>query len=255
MRIDAAMELPREVPGLRYMAQVAVALAALLLLGVIAYGAKALGDAQPRLARVAVAGPFEAVPAAAVERVLKPFVGRPLLAVDLIAAQKAVAALPWVARARVQRRWPDALQVRIWEREAFARWNQDALLDTQAEMFVPPAADQPAGLPALSGPPGRERLVMDAYTRLGEPLASSPLALAGLALDERGEWTATTRSGVELRLGLEPPQSKLPMLTGAVMQTLSERIADVRYVDLRYTNGFAVGWRAPGDAAAGGENG
>ena len=83
----------------------------------------------------------------------------------------------------------------------------------------------------------------DAYQRLSTALAATPLALSGLSLDARGEWTAQTYAGVELRLGQGAPDEHVAVLTGSASRALSTRWREVAYVDLRYTNGFSVGWK------------
>lgn len=51
--------------------------------------------------------------------------GEPLLTYDLKAAQARLAELPWVLEARVERRLPDALYVRLVERKPMALWQHD----------------------------------------------------------------------------------------------------------------------------------
>lgn len=51
--------------------------------------------------------------------------GEPLLTYDVKAAQERLAGLPWVLEARVERRLPDALYVRLVERKPMALWQHD----------------------------------------------------------------------------------------------------------------------------------
>jgi len=147
------------------------------------------------------------------------------------------------------------LTVRLWEREPYARWNDTALIDIGAVTFTPETAALSQTLPQLGGAPGHEREVMETYRRLSGALASTPFALTGLKLDPRGEWYARTWGDIELRLGPGQPDDKLNTIAGAVTQTLAGRLDEVLYVDLRYTNGFAVGWRQPAAAQGGKTNG
>lgn len=228
------LRLPRWLPGLG----LAVLATGLLML--------ALQWQQPMLSRLQIEGHFDRVTPESVRQVTATHLAQGFFSVDLEAIRNDVAALPWVARARVERVWPTGVRVRVWEREAYARWNADALLDTGSVAFTPAPGDLPeslaAKLPRLSGTAGNEKLVIETYRRLSQALAETPLALSGLQLDARGEWTAQTRRGVELRLGAGDAAEKLPVLTGALPASLGERLADVAYVDLRYTNGFAIGW-------------
>jgi cell division protein FtsQ len=228
------LRLPRWLPGLGF----AVLAIALLML--------ALQWRQPMLSRLQIEGHFDRVTPESVRQATEAHLAKGFFSVDLEAIRNDVAALPWVSRARVERVWPTGVRVRVWEREAYARWNADSLLDTGSVSFTPAAGDLPedavAQLPKLAGTAGNEKLVVETYRTLSQALAETPLALSGLQLDARGEWTAQTRRGVELRLGAGDAAEKLPVLLGALPASLGERLADVAYVDLRYTNGFAIGW-------------
>lgn len=175
--------------------------------------------------------------------------GAPLFSVELDGVRDRVEALPWVARARVARVWPDRIAVRVWEREPVARWGETGLVDTQGQPFTPIAADLPDGLPRLAGPDARAGEVLAAYDRLSAVLRGSDFAPAGLRLDARGAWTLVASDGIELRLGEDDPISKTGLILGAVSRTLAGKLGEVAYIDLRYPNGFAVG-PAPAPAPA-----
>jgi cell division protein FtsQ len=213
------------------------------------------------LTQLQVRGPLERVHPEDVRAAVHDQLETSFFAVDVGQVREAVDKLPWVRSSSVERVWPGALSVRVWERDAFARWNEDSLLDTDAHAFTPRAADIPTGLPQLGGVAGHEAEVKAAWKRMSEPLAGTALALTGLSMDARGEWTGHAANGVELRLGTDAPDRHLALLTGVVQRELGGRWADVQYIDLRYTNGFAVGWAKPqanapgsGGAAKSGRN-
>lgn len=224
-------------------------LAPVLPVLVLAAGLAALPvPARRTVEHLQLQGTFQRLGPEAVRRALAPNLSRALLEIDIDVVRRDLAALPWAARVRVERRWPATLEVRVWERSPFARWNDAALLDRDGEVFQPAADEIPDGLPRLSGPPGTEAVVMATFQHLADRLADTPLALSGLRLDARGDWTVFGGPGVELRLGREAPEQRLPIITGALLPQLATRLAEVAYVDLRYSNGFAVGWRDPGPA-------
>lgn len=67
---------------------------------------------------------------------------------------------PWVERARVTRHWPDAVSVRVWEREPQARSNRspDAVVWADDGTVLPGASEsERADLPVVEGW-GRDRL-------------------------------------------------------------------------------------------------
>src|ERR1700681_2744336 len=83
---------------------------------------------QP-IQRVAISGSFQRVSPGDIERAVKDKVRtQGLVSVDLEAVKRAVASLPWVDTASVQRSWPRALQVTVVEQIAAARWGENGLL-------------------------------------------------------------------------------------------------------------------------------
>jgi cell division protein FtsQ len=54
--------------------------------------------------------------------------GDPILGLDVAEARRALEALPWVARARVERRLPETVQVRLTERTPLALWQHQGRL-------------------------------------------------------------------------------------------------------------------------------
>lgn len=162
---------------------------------------------------------------------------------DLEDLRQRVEALPWVASARVSRIWPDTLAVRVVERSPYARWGEGRMIDSNSQIFAPDADEIPADLPLLSAPPGHEAEAAAVYEQLRLRLAGSAFAPAGLALDARGEWRMSTATGIELRLGQGDPRERLALIFGSVSATLASQLDRVAYVDLRYSNGFSVGWK------------
>lgn len=163
---------------------------------------------------------------------------------DLARVKAAVEALPWVAHARVERTWPAAVRVHVWEHKAIARWGGQALLSDNDVVFTPATIDADlAGLPRLDGPAGQQTAVRQAFEALRSKLADTPFAPAQLAQSLRGEWTAVTADGIELRLGRGAPTDAVGVLAGPARTALEGRLQEVTYVDLHYFNGFAVGWR------------
>lgn len=213
------------------------------LLAVVLGGWLLLRSGSEQVTQLQIEGPLQRVSSGDVKRALDPLLQTHFLSLELDQARARLSALPWVSRARVERVWPGTLRVVVWEREPFARWNEDQVIDVDGEVFKPAPHEVPAGLVQLGGAPGSEREVMDGYRRLRDQLATTPFALLSLRQDARGEWTARTVGGVELRFGRGVPDDKLPMLLGAALAKLREQLLQVEHVDLRYTNGFAVGWR------------
>jgi len=154
-----------------------------------------------------------------------------------------VQALDWVDRANVGRQWPDTLIVRVTEHQAAARWGASALLNVRGELFTEQSQHQFPELPSLAGPSGSERDVARRYLAVRGKLAEADLTLESLELDERGSWRLVLGGGQEIRLGRRDIDERLYRFFDIVAPALAAQLGRVEYLDLRYTNGFAVGWR------------
>jgi cell division protein FtsQ len=222
------------------------ALIAAALYGVLT-GATLLFDQPVR--KLVVEGTFQRVSAIHVEDVVASGLGRGFLSLDLGALREQVQTLDWVDRVNVGRVWPDTLVVRLTEHKAAARWGEDGLLNVRGELFTEHAQYAFPELPSLAGPDGSEQEVAKRYLAVRGRLAEADLTLARLGLDERGAWTLVLGGGQEIRLGRRDIDERLLRFFDVVAPALAAELNRVSYVDLRYTNGFAVGWRNQGGAA------
>ena len=209
--------------------------------GAVVAGLFAMLD-QP-LGAVEVEGPFQRVLAVDAERVLQPFVGEGFLSTRLAEVRAAVEALAWVDRARVKREWPNGLYVIVTEHVAAARWGDEGLLNTRGELFISNAERLPPELPQLNGPDGSEWRVAQRYLEVRGPLIEAGYTLSGVTLDNRGSWRLMLDSALEVRLGRDHTDKRLTQFIEVAAPLIHARRNEVGYVDMRYTNGFAIGWR------------
>lgn len=154
--------------------------------------------------------------------------------------------LSWVRRAEVRRRWPDALELRIEEHVAEARWQQadggeSRLVNRQGEVF---AAASDAGLPLFSGPEGSAAQVLARYREFVPLLASLGRQPQSLSLSPRQAWQLKLDDGLVLDLGREQSAAqageRLQRFVDAYPQAARRLGGRAEVIDLRYPNGFAL---------------
>lgn len=196
---------------------------------------------------VDVEGPFQRVPPPQVEAAVARYLQGGFLSADLRSLRAGLEAIAWVDRVVVQRQWPNGLRVSVTEQHAAARWGRSGLLNTRGELFIETARHVPPELPQLSGPDGSEWQVAQRYLGLRAQLLVVGFDLAAVSLDARGAWGLTLANGVEVRLGRESVDERLQRFVGVVMPSLAQRLGSIEYVDMRYSNGFAIGWINPVD--------
>jgi len=194
---------------------------------------------------VEVSGQFQRVAPVQIEEAVAPFRSAGFLSVDLDALRAAIEGIAWVDRARVERRWPNAVRVLITEHVAAARWGEDGLMNTRGELFLRSARHVPPELPQLEGPPGTESQVAKLYLETYPRLLEVGLRLSKVELDARGAWELNLSNGVRVRLGRQSVHARLERFIEVASPILAARGSEVGYVDLRYSNGFSVGWSTP----------
>lgn len=228
----------------------AIALVALPVVGLLRGWFAA--DRWP-VTQLTVQAEFKHVSAEEIRAAVLPRLGKGFFALDLDAVQKAVAALPWVESVEARKHWPDTLQLRVYERQPFARWNDKQLISRQGRVFDVPDAGDLVALPDLQGPDARLAEVVSFYAEASKAFAGAHLRINGVALTERGSWSVTTSGGARIVIGdREQAGRRLHRFLEVYPQLIAGHADGFVYADLRYTNGFAVRWPDAAGANAGG---
>ncbi len=210
--------------------------------------------------QVTMEGAFRRVSYGQIEAVLRDELPAGFLSADLGVLRERIESVDWVDVARVRRLWPDGILVTVTEHVAVARWGEDALLNARGEVFIDDARHPPAELPRLSGPPGSEDEVSQHHLDYSRQLDALGLQVLALAVDARGAWTVRVRGAsgtpVEVRLGRSDPDARLRRFAESASALVRRSGERIEYVDMRYGNGFAVGWHASNVAESdGGQRG
>jgi cell division protein FtsQ len=200
--------------------------------------------AGPKLTTLTLSGHLVHVDPAAVQRAVIPELGSGFFNTHVDRIGAAVQALPWVASVSVRREWPHTLHIDVVEETPVARWNGDGLMDAQGRVFAHTAEKSYASLPALSGRDDSGQDVLAQYHTLAGMLQPRGIAIVALGVDARGAATVELDDGIEVRLGREDAEQRLARFSAVALPALAAKLATVAYVDMRYTNGFAVGWKS-----------
>lgn len=192
---------------------------------------------------IAVTGPFQRVTPLQIEEAIGDQLDAGFLGADVRRIQQQVQSLPWIDRAFVARRWPSRISISVTEQSPAAIWDEGGLLNVRGELFIREARHIPAELPRLSGPPTRSADVARRYMAVREQLIPLGLDLRRVHLDARGAWDMTLSNGVEIRLGRRDVDERTRLFLDVVANIITGRAVDIEFVDMRYSNGFTIGWK------------
>jgi len=165
--------------------------------------------------------------------------GDPVFDIDLDVLRQRVEQLPWVSRSTVQRRLPDIVYVRLWEREPLAIWQNDRRF-TVIDRAGRPLADaidlaqrgnkRIETLPQIVGPeaPAHVGSLLEALDKVPE-IRKRMMAASWIG---NRRWNLRLNNGVIIKL---PENGMLPALLRLEQFQTRERVfeRDIVAVDLR----------------------
>ena len=195
------------------------------------------------ISSIEINGPFQRVTALQIEEAISGEIEKGFVGADLDRIRASIVNLQWIDQARVARRWPSRISIAVTEQVPAAIWGDRGLLNTRGELFVQEARHVPAELPRLSGPEGSSDEVARRYLAVREQLIPIGLDLRSVHLDARGSWLMMLGNGIEVRLGRRDVTERTELFLDVVSNIITGRAGDIDYVDMRYGNGFTIGWK------------
>jgi cell division protein FtsQ len=157
--------------------------------------------------------------------------------INLDDSRKAFEKLPWVRKVNVRRQWPDRLEVVVEEHQLFARWSDEALVNTYGELFT---AASNAELPVFRGPHDMARQVAANFQEFQQRLAGLNKKVVEVSVSERRAWRLRLEDGMTLELGRDQLNERVEKFVRVYSGSIGLMREPPRFVDLRYPNGFAV---------------
>lgn len=222
----------------------------LAVLGLLGFGTfKVMDPSTLPVRHVSVTGDFVHLSPFSLEQRASDVVRGGFFNVNVDTIKQTLMQEPWVKEVSVKRIWPDRITVTIREQTAIARWGQTGLMNPEAEIFYPDPATIPETLPMVSGPDNSSRLVLDNFFDLQEMLPEQT-SLQELNLSDRRSWELKLESGPVLRIGKTDVISRVERFLEYFPVHELETPGKILYIDMRYTNGFAVRWNTEPESEA-----
>ena len=159
--------------------------------------------------------------------------------------EETIKALPWVESVRVQKHWPDRVDIHLVELEPIAIWQEVYLLSSRGGLFRNPNTEVLDPLPHLSGPSGHLDEVLNTFQQAVLLLSGNGIRLNQIELTRFDDWRlqVTHEAGdVELWLNKAGVLTKLDQFV-SLMHSITQMNGKIpARFDLRYPKGVAVKW-------------
>ena len=198
-------------------------------------------DAQKTpIHQIQITGKTEYIDEALLSEVIRAQNKASFFALNIDDVHQQVVSQPWIYQASVRKKWPNTLQVFVVEQDPVAHWNNDLLINAQGQPFA--GKVKLADLPELYGPNGAEKTALSGLNSMRLLLKSQGMDVKSLILTERFAWQVTLDNGIQLNLGRQEFINRLQRFVN-LYPLLERQGKPIKYVDLRYDTGAAVGWQ------------
>jgi cell division protein FtsQ len=159
---------------------------------------------------------------------------------DISSIQQKLVSIPWIYAARVRKSWPDKIVLEIVEENPIARWGEYALINQDGIIFPVDDTNKYSYLPKIFGPAGTEIEIHNTYKALVGSAMQFNLTISEVEMNARGSWQINFEGNKVVYLGKDHLDEKTSLLFEKVIPSIFTTWADIKEIDLRYQNGFAV---------------
>ena len=191
--------------------------------------------------KILVSGDYQHIDKKRINDKLNSYLGKGFFSVDIKLIQNSISQEPWIETVSVKRIWPSELHVSLIEKEAVARWDSDHLLSKHAVIFE---ADSKKfdHLPRINGYSGQSKKLLQRYSRMQQNFSMHGIQITEMSEDSKGALSLLLNKKIKVSIGSENNEMKLKHLLAVYPQQIEPRIEQIKHIDFRYNNGFAIAW-------------
>ncbi len=161
---------------------------------------------------------------------------------DIISLRNELMSMQWVDDAFVRREWPETVIIRVVEKKPVAKWNTKGVLTAGGGLFFPASSLESLQLVQLKGPQQRHVFVLSEFNKMQSLLHQAGIKINTLSQNERRSWQMGIE-GMTVFLGRKNIYKKIESLAGVYATLIKPKVDEIKQIDFRYTNGFAVSWK------------
>ena len=162
--------------------------------------------------------------------------------IDLNYLKNKLEKIEWVRKINVRRSYPNEIIIDIEEHTPILIWNNKMYINTYGEKFNVSKIDK--NIPILISDESRINEVFTYFKLFNEKLSSRKLdfKITKIMENEIRSLTIGLSSGINIQLGSKDVNNKIPLFFEIYKSLNTRDLNKIRYIDMRYSNGFSVGW-------------
>ena len=163
--------------------------------------------------------------------------------VDINYLQSKIENIDWISSANIRRSYPNEIIIFVTEHVPIAIWNNKDYLNQYGEIFT--ANKKNNKFPILISNNNKNKIIFEYLSLFSNDLIRHNIneKVVKIIEDDIRSISVILSSGITIKLGSKNVKEKIDIFF-KVYQTLnSSDLSKMRYIDMRYSNGFSVGWK------------
>ena len=163
--------------------------------------------------------------------------------VDINYLQSKIENIDWISSANIRRSYPNEIIIFVTEHIPVAIWNNKDYLNQYGEIFT--ANKKNNKFPILISKNNKNKIIFEYLSLFSNDLIRHNIneKVMKIIEDDIRSISVILSSGITIKLGSKNVKEKIDIFF-KVYQTLnSSDLSKMRYIDMRYSNGFSVGWK------------
>ena len=189
---------------------------------------------------IKIQGDFKRVSNKRVDSILSELMNQGFLTINQSKYKNRLENIDWVKSVRINKVWPNKINVLLIEDDVVGLWNKKLLLNSSGELYNLDQRVVPKELIQFFGPDDRVNDVYERFNLYNDELVARGILIEKIELNLRGSWEITIRPSIKIKLGEKDTQERFERFLTIWDQSLLENFELISYIDLRYTEGFVI---------------
>ena len=158
--------------------------------------------------------------------------------------KKEIEEVPWVKSADIRRVYPGEIKIYIEEHIPIAIWNNESYMNNIGDIFF--IHDIKKNLPIISSNQSGNKIMFEYFSLLLKYISDENFDIKIKKIEENDirSLSAYLSSGIIVKFGSKDIRGKILTFIKVYKTLNTSDLEKIRYIDMRYSNGFSIGWKS-----------
>ena len=163
--------------------------------------------------------------------------------INLDYLKNSIEKVAWVKNAYIRRSYPNEVIIFIEEYTPVAVWNNDYYISENGYIFSANKIEKK--LPKISSYSNRNIIIFEYFSLIQDGIRKNKLNDKILLIKENEirSLTVLLESNIAIKFGSKNIEERIGIFFKAYKTLNTSDLKKIRYIDMRYSNGFSIGWK------------